>query len=394
MSLIDIVLQRQPKTRNRDCRPTVEVLEERQCLSVAPPTLTLTAVSPTQVKLTWTNVANEAGYRVFRWDGVKAVLVTTLNKDVVTLNVGQLAPNTLQWFAVEAFDISTQARSAWKSIQTPAEAISAPTNFRVVGVTTSQVNLAWNNAAGALGYRVFGWDGARAVLLGTTTPTVPAFTVSNLSPGITYWFYVQAFNNTNSATTGWISARTTSPGITAPTNFKAVLVNASTASLSWNDVVTETGYRVFRWDGNSANAPVVIANLSMNTTGFQATGLLPGRTYSFYIQAFNATNFANTGWVSVTTAVALPLQPPTQVTTQVTGPSSVKITWVEPARAVGYRVAIWTGASWTVFATVPAGTNTASISGLASFRTYWFMVQSFTADNAEVAYSTAVFANL
>ena len=392
MSLIDLFLPRRP--RSPSCQPRFEVLEERQCLSVAAPTLQLAAPAPTQVKLTWSNVAGESGYRVFRWDGVNSLLVTTLGKDVTTVTVGQLLPNQTQWFAVEAFDVSTSAHSAWGSIQTPANAITVPTNFRVVGVTATQVNLAWNNATGELGYRIYGWDGTRGNLLGTTTPTVPNFTVNNLASGVTFYFYLQAFNATNSATTDWISATTTSAGIASPTNVKATAVNASTIALSWNDGASETGYRIFRWNGVAGTTPAVIASLSANTTGYQATGLLPGTTYSFYVQAFNATNFANSAWVTLATTAALPLLPPTQVLITTTGPSSVLLSWTEPARAVGYRVAIWTGTYWSLAATVPAGTHKAPINGLVAGHTYYFMIHSYTDAFAETAYSNVVAVNM
>ena len=130
------------------------------------------------------------------------------------------------------------------------------------------------------------------------------------------------------------------------------------------------------------------------STGLSPIGLLPGKTYSFYVQAFNATNFANSIWVSAATPVALPLQAPTQLLIQITGPNSVNLSWTEPVRAVGYRVAQWMGTYWSLLATVPAGTHKIPINGLASNRTHWFMVQSFTANDAETAYSSADFVNL
>lgn len=391
MSLIEIVLPR--CNRRRGYEPTFEVLEERQCLSVAAPTLQLAAVAPTQVKLTWTNVANEVGYRVFRWNGSQALLVTTVAKDVTTVTVGQLAPNQIQWFVVEAFSVSASARSAWASIQTPRNPITAPTNFRIGGVTQTQINLAWNNASGATGYRVYGWNGTQAVLLGSTTPTVPAFTAKNLNPGTTYYFMVQAFNATNSASTGWISGITNAYGIASPTNVKATPINPSTIGLSWNDVASESGYRIYRSD-TSAPTPIVIATLGVNTTGYQAVGLLPGKTYSFFVQAFNATNSASSAWVTAQTPAALPLQPPTQVQASIVTPTSVLISWVEPARAVGYKVAVWTGSFWNVVATVSAGTNNAEITNLTLGLTYHFMVQSFTTNDAETALSSIVSVNL
>jgi Fibronectin type III domain len=175
---------------------------------------------------------------------------------------------------------------------------------------------------------------------------------------------------------------------------KATPLSASTIGLSWTDAVGETGYRVFRWDGNSLNAPVLCTTLAANVTGYQAIGLLPGKAYWFYVQAFNATNVANSVWATATTFAALPLQPPTSLTVQVTGPQSVLLSWLEPARAVGYRVFVWTGTFWSLSSTVAAGTHQATISGLMPGMTQWFMVQSFTANFAEVAYSNAVFAIL
>ena len=67
MSLIDMNIHRRPRSISQTCHPSVEVLEERQCLSVTAPTgLVATALSSTQIKLTWNNVAGDTGYRIFR----------------------------------------------------------------------------------------------------------------------------------------------------------------------------------------------------------------------------------------------------------------------------------------------------------------------------------------
>jgi len=391
MSFIEMSLQR----RSRSARPQVEVLEERQCLSVAAPTgMQLAALSPSQVKVTWNDVAGELGYRVFRWDGVTTSLVKQVAANVRTFTVTNLPANQTQWFSVEAFDRATTARSAWSAIKTPANAITAPTNLRVLGTTQTQVNLQWNFATGATGYRVYGWDGSRAVLLSTVGATVNAFTVNNLSPGSSYFFYVQSFNATNSASSAWVTALTTATQITSPGNLKATTVSANTIALSWSDSLGETGYRVYRWNGSDLTTPMLIATLSANVTGYQALGLLPGKTYSFYVQAFNVTSSANSLWAEGTTLNALPLQPPTQLVAQVDGTSSVLLSWVEPARAVGYRVFVWAGNYWKHVTTVPVGTHQASVTGLAAYTTHWFMVQAFTDGSAEVAYSNAIFVNL
>ena len=132
MSLMDLSLRRR-LARSENKRPHVEVLETRECMSVAAPTgLTLTALAPTQVKLQWNDVAGELGYRVFRWTGTQSVLVTQLGVNFRTFTATGLQPNQTQWFTVEAFDSTTTARGAWASINTPPHAITVPTNLRVV----------------------------------------------------------------------------------------------------------------------------------------------------------------------------------------------------------------------------------------------------------------------
>jgi hypothetical protein len=395
MSLIEMNLHRRSRSILQPCKPCIEFLEERQCLSVAAPTgLAAAALSSTQVKLTWTPVVGDLGYRIFGWDGSQPILAGSVAKNITTFTVKSLAANQTLYFRVEARDLSTTANSAWISVTTPADAIALPTNLHFTGITQTSMTLQWNNAVGATGYNVYGWVGSQPVLLGSTTPTTPAFKILNLTPGVVNYFYVQAVNKTNSVNTGWVSASTLSFGLGTPSNVKTQAVSASTIGISWNDVAGETGYRVYLWDGNASSSPVVVASLAANTTGYQAIGLLPGKMYWFYVQAFNGSATANSAWVTGMTTAALPLQPPAQVTALATGSSSATLSWVEPARAVGYQVFVWSGFAWNPVATLSAGTHSLSISGLLTNATNWFYVEAYTANFAEISYSNAVFANL
>ena len=395
MSLIDMNIHRRSRSISQTCHPSVEVLEERQCLSVTAPTgLAAAALSSTQIKLTWNNVAGDTGYRIFRWDGTHSVLAGTVAKNITTFTVKSLPANQTEYFSVEAHDLFTTAASAWISIATPADAIALPTNLHFTGITQTSMTLQWKNGVGATGYNIYGWNGGQPVLLGSTTPTTPAFKINNLTPGVVNYFYVQAFNRTNSISTDWVSASTLSFGLGTPTNVKSQAVSASTIGLSWNDVSGETGYRVYAWDGNASSTPVVAATLAANTTGYQAIGLLPGKMYWFYVQAFNGSNTANSAWVTAQTTAALPLQPPAQVTAIATGSNSATLSWVEPARATGYQVFVWSGFAWNKVATLAAGTHSLPISGLFANATNWFYVEAYTDNFAEVSYSNVVFANL
>ncbi len=375
-------------------QPQAEALEERQCPSVAAPTgLELTALSSTQVKLTWTNPAGSLGTRVYTWNGTATVLVTQLAKGVTTYTASNLTPNATQWFAVDAYDATTSAMSAWATITTPADPITAPTNVRVGNTTQTSISLAWTNGTGATGYRIYKWSGTGAVLVGATTPSVPAFTVNGLTPGMSYYFYVQAYIATNSVSTGWISASTAGVSIAAPTNLKANVLGSGTIALSWNNSAGNAGYKVYLWNGSSLISPTLIATLAANTTGYQAVGLLPGQTYYFYVQAFNASASANSAWVSATTTAAV-LQPPTHVVAQPDGATNALLSWTDAAGADGYRIFVWTGISWNPVAVVSASAHQYDVAGLTAGATNWLMVESFTTNDAEAAFSSVVFVNL
>jgi hypothetical protein len=395
MSLIEMGLPRRQKS-SHDYRPRIDVLESRECLSVAAPTgLQLAALSPSQVKVTWNDVANETGYRIYQWNGTQSVLKATLAANTTSFTASGLTPNQTQWFIVQAFNATASAYTAWASIKTPADALTTPTNLKIASTTLTTMTLTWGDATGETGYRIFGWNGTSAVQIGSVGANVTAFQVQNLSPGQNYYFYVQSFNNTNTAHTDWISGSTQAIQLTAPTNLTAQVVSSNTLALAWKDGGAEVGYRVYRWDGNNAVSPVVIATLPANSTAYQATGLLPGKTYWFYVQAFNSSNsVANSTWASATTTPVAVLQAPSQVTLAYAGWNSVRVSWAEASQAVGYRVFIWTGYGWAPVTAVAAGTTSVRIDGLFTNRTHWFMVQSFTANFAEVAYSNAVFINL
>ena len=400
MALIDLVLKRRAQSFGSRqpftvCQPRFELLEVRECMSVTAPTgLHLTAVSSTQVKITWNNVASASGYIVYRWDGTQAVFLAQISKGGLSFTTGGLLPNQTQWFAVTAFDNATTAQSAWQSITTLPDAITVPTKLTATATSLTSVTLGWTPATGETGYRIFGWNGTTAVQVGTATASQTAFVASNLTAGTTYYFYLQAFNNTNSASTDWVTVTTPANSVSSPSNLKTKVLGPSTIQLNWTDSTGETGYKVYQWNGNSAVTPVVIATLAANVTSYQAIGLVPGGTYWFYVQAYSGINVANSIWVNATTTAAVPLQAPTNIGVQIAGTGSVIVSWTNVSRAVGYRVFVWANNTWTLAASVASNAHQATVTGLGTNQTQWFMVESYTDNFAEFAFSGMTFINL
>ncbi|MEO0814375.1 MAG: cadherin-like beta sandwich domain-containing protein, partial [Myxococcota bacterium] len=82
-----------------------------------------------------------------------------------------------------------------------APMLSVPDNFRVLGVTSDSVNLAWDALADATNYTVYrdtSATGTFSTVVGATTNTV--LTDLNLDPLTTYFYRLQATNSSASGT--------------------------------------------------------------------------------------------------------------------------------------------------------------------------------------------------
>ena len=178
---------------------TTQAAPDTQAPSV-PTGLKATAVSPTQVNLTWNastdNVAVK-GYYVY----LNNVALTTTTS--TSFQHTGLSPGTTYNYRVSAYD-AVPNNSAWTatpvSVTTPllntttpsdTTAPSVPTGLKATAVSPTQVNLTWNASTdnvGVKGYYVY----LNNVALITTTAT--SFQHTGLTPGTTYNYRVSAYD--------------------------------------------------------------------------------------------------------------------------------------------------------------------------------------------------------
>src|SRR5215471_14369070 len=177
-----------------------------------PAGLTASAVSSTQINLSWgasTDDVGVAGYRVYR----NGTLLVTLGAVTTLQNTG-LSPSTTYSYTVQAIDAAGNAsgQSAAASATTLAAAgdttpPSAPTGLKATVVSSAQINLTWKASTdnvGVAGYTVY----LNGVALTTTTAT--SFQHTGLAPSTTYSYRVSAFDaaGNSSAATAAVSAKT------------------------------------------------------------------------------------------------------------------------------------------------------------------------------------------
>ena len=210
-----------------------------------PTGFTATAVSSSQIKLSWnasTDNVGVTGYYVYLNDAP----LTTVTGTSFT-HSGLTAGGTYN-YRVSAFD-AVPNHSAWtaaisaKAAVSDTQAPSVPTGLTATPVSGSQIKLAWNASTdnvGVTGYYVYLNDAPLTTVTGTS------FTHSGLTAGTTYNYRVSAFDavpNHSAWTATPVSAKTTSTAqspysgtpIPLPSTFEAENFDAGGEGLAYHD---------------------------------------------------------------------------------------------------------------------------------------------------------------
>lgn len=182
---------------------------------------------------------------------------------------------------------------------------------------------------------------------------------------------------------------TTSPppttSLAAPQNVTAIALSATEAQLSWNSVVGAAGYRIYYVSGSQST---LLSTVSSSTTSVKVTGLTPGTTASFRVEAYSGSVVADSSVVSVVMPSQQQLAVP-QVTATALSSTSVQLSWGSVAGAAGFNIYWWNGFQAVLIGTLAGSATSARVTGLAPGTLNQFVVEAFSgsvfADSAWVA---------
>jgi uncharacterized lipoprotein YddW (UPF0748 family) len=207
----------------------------------APSGLTATAVSSSQINLSWTdNASNERNYIVARatTSGGPYTDIATLGVNVTSYTDTGLNPATTYYYVVRASNSAgTSANSNQASATTVSAVPAAPSNLTATSVSSSQINLSWtDNSTNESNFVV-----ARSTTSGgpyTDIATLAANTTSysdtGLTPGTTYYYVVRATN------AGGASANSNQASATTPMPDIILDNTAATFSGTWTTASSAT----------------------------------------------------------------------------------------------------------------------------------------------------------
>ena len=175
----------------------------------APTGLRTTNVGQTFAALSWNDVTQETGYRLYQTTAGVEQLVATLAANTTQYTVNGLVRETAYRFRVAAFNTVGETSSATLNVTTLAELPPPIRNFTAVAAGSSEVQLNWNDTTGETRYSVYQSTGtAGSTVIANLAANSTSFRVTGLLARTTYRFLVLASKTGGNVSTSWVTVTT------------------------------------------------------------------------------------------------------------------------------------------------------------------------------------------
>ncbi len=270
-------------------------------LTTAPTSVTPTIAFPA-IKLTWTAPTGAVTYNIYRGTtaGGESAIPLATGLTTPTYLDASAVPGTTYYYKVTAVNgntiytppLASESAASNETSATLPVAPPAPTIPQALSVTTTSINLSWQDNAGvkADGYRILrsANNGAFTLIASLppssrTPPSAYLWNDSNLTPGVFYRYQIQAYNIAGNSTVAAVSAYTLTA---APSNLTAS-ATTSAITLSWTAPTGAVTYNVYRGTTAGGESATPLAS-GLTTTTYQDNSAAAGVTYYYKVTAINA----------------------------------------------------------------------------------------------------------
>ena len=251
--------------------------------------LQTTVTGPGTLSFRW-KVSSEERYDwlTFYIDGtnqtrISGTTMTSFEQKSYTLLAGK---HTLKWDYTKDGSADAGSDCGWVDTvsYTRIYAPNPPTGMSATdGTYTDKIAISWDSVAGADKYYIYRYtsnSSGSAMSLGSTTST--SYNDTSATPGVTYYYWVKAYQNSGSIYSGYSSCDTGYRKLSVPTGFSSS-ATTSGATISWSAVSGATGYVIYRSTSSSGSSLTQVGT-STKTTYTDSTGSA-GRDYYYWVAA-------------------------------------------------------------------------------------------------------------
>lgn len=226
--------------------------------SIGAPTASVVATTSTSALISWTAGDGDQGFKVYRVNSNGTnTLLATLGASATSFSATGLTKGSTVSFFVQGTSGSLTADSSTVSVKLPTTNLTSP---RVSGkaLSTTSVQLSWSKISGLDGYRVFEKIGGVQTPIGTLPASATSVQITNLQPGTTYQFLIEAYKGSLIGDSSWVSVKTKSTGGFGFFGFTS----------------TPTALNAFSWGSNTSPATSGSTNPGSASTGEKERNLL------------------------------------------------------------------------------------------------------------------------
>jgi len=362
----------------------------------APSGLTATALSLTQIKLTWTdNSTDETRFYIERKIGASGTYtyLTYVGANVTTYTNTGLTHNSEYYYRVRAYNASGYSSySNEASATTPI--LNAPSNLSASAVSYKQVTLTWtDNSSEETGFEIERKTGAGGTYARITTASANAtsYTNTGLTQGTEYFYRVRAVSGSNySQYSNEISVTTQT--LPAPSNLTATPLSSSQIRLTWTDNSSDETY--FYIEYKTTGNFISLGSVAANTTTYTHSNLAQGTTYTYRVKAYNTSNNIYSAYSDEVLATTPVLPPPSALSATAFSSTQIQLAWTDNSTdETNFHIERKTGAegAYSQIASVGANVTTYADTGLTQNTEYYYRVRAYNSSNAAYsAYSNEI----
>jgi fibronectin type 3 domain-containing protein/GH18 family chitinase len=334
---------------------------------------------PPSVNLGWTKEAGVVTYNILRSTTNGGPYSLEATSPYAQYLGDPVNPGTTYYYVVQAVNgAGTSGYSNQATAVIPKATIPATPIF-TIGVQNGVVMVEQlDGIPGATAYQYYRATSATGTYTKLYSGPNVTYNDTTAVPGTTYFYEMTA---SNSAGTSPISASQSALVPLTPAGLKAT-AGSGQVVLTWNAVAGASGYNVQRGTVTGTYSWFVG---SPTTNSITDTTVTNGTTYFYVVQTIAADGFS-TGLFSApasATPISSNVVAPTGLTsTTVNAAGAVTLSWTASAgSAASYSYSVYGGntpggESTTALATVTANATTATITGLASNKTWYFVVKA------------------